>query len=89
ALAGIGFVLVLLAVQWTVARFLISPRAENFLFGAQRWNYNSQLGPWRYEFWRVAADPLTAGGVVTATAIAVASTRVGLWWGAWMARVRR
>ena len=89
ALAGIGFVLVLLAVQWTVARFLISPRAENFLFGAQRWNYNSQLGPWRYEFWRAAADPLTAGGVVTATAIAVASTRVGLWWGAWMARVRR
>ena len=89
ALAGITFVLVLLAVQWTTSGFLISPRAENALFGAQRWNYNSRLEPWRYEFWRVGADPLTPGGLVTAVAIAVASTRVGLWWGAWMARVRR
>jgi hypothetical protein len=89
ALAGIGFVLILVVVQWTVAPFLISPHAENFLFGVQRWNYNSRLGPWRYEFWRVGTDPLTTAGVVTAVAIAVASTRVGLWWGAWMARVRR
>jgi hypothetical protein len=89
ALTGIGFVLVLLAVQWTVTPFLIDPRAENFLFGAQRWSYNNTLGPWRYEFWRVTADPLTAPGVVTAVAIGVASARLGLWWGAWMARVRR
>ena len=89
ALVGIGFVLVLVAVQWTVTKFLISPRAENFLFGAQRWSYNNTIGPWRYEFWRIKQDPLTGRGLVTAVAIGVASTRVGLWWGAWMARVRR
>jgi hypothetical protein len=88
-LAGIGFLVVLLAVQWTVAWYLVSPASENILFGAQRWNYNSRLGPWRYQFWNVGPDPLTLGGVVTAAAIAVASARVGLWWGAWMARVRR
>jgi hypothetical protein len=89
ALVGIGFVLVLLAVQWTVTRFLISPSAENFVFGTQRWSYNNTIGPWRYQFWRIRTDPLTGAGVVTAVAIGVASARLGLWWGAWMARVRR
>ncbi len=89
ALVGIGFVLVLLVVQWTVTRFLISPSAENFVFGTQRWSYNNTIGPWRYQFWRIRTDPLTGAGVVTAVAIGVASTRLGLWWGAWMARVRR
>jgi len=89
ALVGIGFVLVLLVVQWTVTRFLISPSAENFVFGTQRWSYNNTIGPWRYQFWRIRTDPLTGAGVVTAVAIGVASARLGLWWGAWMARVRR
>ena len=89
ALAGIGFILVLLLVQWFVAVFLVSPSSENFLFGAQRWNYNNRLGPWRYEFWRLRTDPLTAADVVTAAGLAVASARLGLWWGAWMARVKR
>jgi len=88
-LAGIGFILVLLLVQWFVAEFLVSPRSENFLFGAQRWNYNSRLGPWRYEFWSLRTDPLTTADVVTAAGLAVASARLGLWWGAWMARVKR
>lgn len=88
-LAGIGFILVLLFVQWFVAEFLVSPRSENFLFGAQRWNYNNRLGPWRYEFWSLRTDPLTAADVVTAAGLAVASARLGLWWGAWMARVKR
>jgi hypothetical protein len=89
ALVGIGFVLVLLVVQWTVTRYLVSPAAENFVFGTQRWSYNNTIGPWRYQFWRIRNDPLTSVGVVTAVAIGVASARLGLWWGAWMARVRR
>jgi hypothetical protein len=89
ALAGIGFLLVLLVVQWFATELLVSSRSENYLFGIQRWSYNNQLGPWRYQFWGLRNDPLTIGGVVTAAAIAVASTRVGLWWGAWMSRVRR
>lgn len=89
ALGGIGFVAVLFAVQWLVTLYLVSPRSENALFGAQRWNYNSTLGPWRYQFWGLRTDPLTPGGLVMATALAVASARIGLWWGAGMARVRR
>lgn len=89
ALGGIAFVAVLFAVQWLVSPYLVSARSENFLFGAQRWNYNSSLEPWRYDFWRSRTDPVTAGGLVLAAALGVASARVGLWWGAWMARVRR
>ncbi len=89
ALGGIAFVAVLFAVQWLVSPYLVSARSENFLFGAQRWNYNSSLEPWRYDFWRSRTDPVTTGGLVIAAALGVASARVGLWWGAWMARVRR
>lgn len=89
ALMGIGFVLVLLAVQWTWSQFLVSQQSEGFVFGAQRWNYNVQLRPWRYQFWNTRTSPLTIAGVGTAIAIAVAGSRIGLWWGAWMARVRR
>ena len=89
AAIGIGFVLVLLAVQWYWTRFLVSPASENFLFGAERWNYNIPLRPWRYQFWNLQTSPLTVGSVVMAIAFAVTSSRLGLWWGAWMARVRR
>ena len=89
ALGGIAFVAVLFAVQWLVSPYLVSARSENFLFGVQRWNYNSSLEPWRYDFWRSRTDPVTTGGLVIAAALGVASARVGLWWGAWMARVRR
>ncbi len=89
ALAGIGFVVVLLALQWYWSMFLVSPGSENFVFGLQRWNYNNRLGPWQYQFWGIRNDPLTATSVVTAVAIAAAGSRLGLWWGAWMARVRR
>ena len=88
-LLGIGFVVVLLGVQWYWSTFLVSPASENALFGVQRWNYNVPLRPWRYQFWDARKDPLTVAGVVTAIAIAVAGSRLGLWWGAWMARVRR
>lgn len=89
ALAGIGFVLVLLLVQWYWAKVLVGPGTENFLFGAQRWSYNNRIGTWRYQFWDIRSSPLTAVSVVTAAAIAVLGSRIGLWWGSWMARVRR
>ena len=89
ALMGIGFVLLLLAVQWYWSIYLVSPASENFLLGVQRWNYNNQLSAWQHRFWNVRDNPLTLPGVFTAIAIAVAGSRLGLWWGAWMARVRR
>jgi len=88
-LIGIGFVLLLLAVQWYWSIYLVSPASENIVFGAQRWNYNVLLRGWEHEFWDARANPLTLPGVVTAIAIAVLGSRLGLWWGGWMARVRR
>ena len=88
-LMGIGFVLLLLAAQWYWSMYLVSPASENFLFGVQRWNYNNHVGSWDHQFWNIQSSPLTLAGVVTAMAIAVAGSRLGLWWGAWMARVRR
>ena len=89
ALIGIGFVLLLLAVQWYWAIYLVSPASENFVFGTQRWNYNVLLRGWEHQFWNLRDSPLTLPGAVTAIALAVTGSRLGLWWGGWMARVRR
>ena len=95
-LLGVTFVGVFLAVQWTVTGFLLSPAARSWVFAVDQWDYNVRIGPWRYEFWDV---PRTAGGAFDGPAFAksigfaalfaVVSSRVALWWGNWMARVRR
>jgi hypothetical protein len=83
---GVAFVAVLLAVQWPFSDFLISDAAHNFVFGAKRWDYYSTPGPWEREFWDAAP---TLSGLAWAALIGTASARAGLWWGAWMSRVRR
>jgi len=87
--AATGFVAVLLVVQWFFAAFLITPGAETFLFGEQRWNYDSRVGSWANEFWDPGENPLTVLGVVVAVLLATVSTRLGFWAGNWMARVQR
>jgi hypothetical protein len=88
-LTGVAFLAVFFVTQWFFAEFLLSPHARNFLFGVDQWNYDARLGPWRYEFWGAQSDPVTARGLAIAAVLAVASARVGLWWGNWMARVKR
>jgi hypothetical protein len=88
-LTGVAFLAVFFVTQWFFAEFLLSPHARNFLFGVDQWNYDARLGPWRYEFWGTQRDPVTARGLAIAAVLAVASARVGLWWGNWMARVKR
>ena len=92
AVAGAGFVLVMIAVQWPLGNFLVSPLAENRIFGTnyypymQRpsdYHYNHEFYAWektRMQFWL---------GMAFAFAAAVLTTRVGLAWGDWMKRVRR
>ena len=76
--------------QWLFSEFLLSPWARNWFFvGDRSWDYSLNLGDWRYEFWNVDEDPVTVQGLGTALVIAYVSARIGLWWGAWMARVRR
>ncbi len=89
AIAGLAFLTVCLLVQWFFAEFLLSPHARNAFFGVDQWDYTSRLGPWRYEFWRTKANPVTPAGLAIALLLAVAAARIGLWTGDWMARVKR
>ena len=93
---GLAFVAALLAVQWLFSEFLLSPWARNFLFAADHWNYGSRLGPWRYEYWDLdtgAGGKWSAArfarGLGLALALAIATSRLGLARGKWMAQVKR
>src|SRR5256884_3411536 len=88
-LAGAVFVGVFFATQWLFSEFLLTPHARTFFFGVDQWDYSSRLGPWRYRFWRIEGDPVTAPGLAIAGLLAIVSAWGGLLWGHWMARVRR
>lgn len=88
-LLGLVFLAAFFVTQWFFAEFLLGPHARNFFFGADQWDYTSRLGPWRYTFWRAETNPVTPTSLGVAALIAVASARTGLWWGNWMARLRR
>ena len=87
---GASFVAVMLAVHWFWADFLISPAARNFVFGADQWDYSSRLGPWRYQFWN--KDPsaaVFAKGLGIAILFGIVSSRIGLWCGRGLSRIKR
>jgi hypothetical protein len=93
---GAAFVLVMVAAHWYWGEFLISPAARNWVFGADQWDYNNKLGPWRYTFWNLERDAsgnwspiLFARGIGIAIAYATVSSRLGLWWGKGMALIKR
>ena len=89
-LIGAGFLAIFLVVHWFFAGFQLSPAARNAFFASDRyWSYSSTPGPWRYEFWNAEENPLTPKAVGIALLLAVGSTGLGLWWGQWMAKVRR
>jgi len=90
AVLGVAFVALLVAVQWFFAEFMLTPAARNWFFTADRWDYSSRLGPWRYQWWD--GDPSVsafATGLAVAVGIAFVSARIGLAWGNWLARVKR
>lgn len=95
-LFGAVFVLTLLAVQWPFADFLMSPGARNAFFVADRWDYGSTLGPWRYEYWSLDQDSQGHwdalgfwSGIGGAVLIATASAWWGLARGRWLRTVQR
>ncbi|PYO37341.1 MAG: hypothetical protein DMD74_01220 [Gemmatimonadetes bacterium] len=89
ALVGVSFLAVLLVTQWFATIYLISPASESFLFGAQRWNYNSLPGDFEHQFWDIRSDPVTPLKLGFAALLAMTSSRVGLWLGNGLARVQR
>lgn len=93
---GVTWVIVMVAVHWFWSAFLISPAARNFLFGADQWSYTARLGPWRYEYWNLDRNaagqwsPLLFGkGIAIAVLVAIVSSRLSLFWGSGMAKVKR
>ncbi|MBI1967053.1 MAG: hypothetical protein HYS40_03600 [Gemmatimonadetes bacterium] len=88
-LVALAFLAVLFVTQWFFSMFLLSPASESSFFGAQRWDYNSRVGAWTHEFWNVEGNPVTPRALAVAALIATVSARIGLWWGNWLARVKR
>ena len=93
---GTVFVGTMVTVHWYWARFLVSPAARNYFFGADLWDYTRRLGSWRYEFWNSDLGPTgqrsivaLAIGLAIAVAYATVSVRVGLAWGKGMSRIKR
>ena len=84
--AGIAAMAALGVVQWYFAEFLLTEHARNFFFAGDLWGYDTAPGPFQYEFWGRSLAVADVGWVAL---VAAASALAGLWWGNWMARVRR
>ena len=93
---GGTWVVVMVAVHWYWADFLLSPAARNFFIGADQWSYNARLGDWRYRFWSLNVDASGkwnptrfAEGVGFAVILSIVASRISLFLGSGMAKVKR
>ena len=84
--AGIAAMLALTAVQWPFAGFLLTEPARNFFFAADQFGFDVAPGAFQYRF---SGASMTAAAAGWTALIAAVSAVLGLWWGNWMARVRR
>jgi len=92
AVAGIGFVAVMIAVEWPMGSFLISPLAENRIFGTSYYAYMMRPSDYHFAHQFDITEKTRAEfwfGLLIAFVAAIVTTRVGLAWGDWMRRVRR
>jgi hypothetical protein len=86
---GAAFVWIHFVVQYWFSEFMLSPASEGWFFAGRQWGYQTRPTPWLYKFWWVAINGVSAGSLMVASLMAAASSRMGLWWGSWMARVVR
>jgi hypothetical protein len=93
---GVTWVGLMVGVQWFWAEFLLSPAARNFLIGADQWSYTDRLGAWRYQYWTLDRDRagrwsplLFAQGIGWAILLGVVSSRISLFLGPGMSKVKR
>jgi hypothetical protein len=93
-LSAIAFLGLFLATQWFFSQFMLSTWADNWFFAGDRhWGYTERMGEWRKQFWSETSPrwnpPVTGQGLFVALLLAIASARIGLSLGNWMAKVRR
>ncbi len=93
-LLALGLAAVFLAlfvpVQWFFSAFLLSDVADNWFFARSgHWPYFAEPGEWMNRFWVKRGEPFTGGSVAMAFAIALVSSRLGLWCGSYLQKVRR
>jgi len=93
---GVTWVAVMLAVHWFWADFLLSPAARNYFIGADQWSYNARLGDWRYRFWSLDVDASGnwsptrfAKGIGLAVILSIVASRISLFLGSGIAKVKR
>ncbi len=81
----------MLVTQWFFSAFLLSPASDNWVFAGRGriWPYYSQPGEMMFDYWDIDTDPFTLRGALIALVIALIATRLGLWCGHWMLKVRR
>ena len=86
----------MLLVHWPAAEFMVSPAADNYLLGDNRWTYMDPPADWQTELWVVDAGADGAWsaaafgrGLAIATVTAFLTGRVGIAFGRWMRQVRR
>jgi uncharacterized integral membrane protein len=90
--AGTGFLAALVLVQWPMGSFLISPRAENWVFGTDYYPYMMPPSAYKFahSFQRYETTPAQFWiGMTYALVAAILTTRIGLAWGSWMHRIKR
>ena len=96
---GVVFTALQVAAQFPWSIFMLSPAARNPIFNGGEFPYTASMGSYIYEFWtggrsnRVGGTSITpllfAQGLLIAAFIGALSSRLGLAWGGWMARVKR
>jgi hypothetical protein len=90
--SGVVFAVVFLVAEWLLASLILSPYGRNWFFAGHVIDYMTPADSYagRGEFYPGDVDEAAMRrGLGVSVLLAVASSRLGLWLGNWMRRVRR
>ena len=85
-----AFLGLMVLVHWHFSAFLLSDAADNRFFARDgHWPYFAQPGDWMNTFWNRDKDPITAGNLGKAFLRAFAASRLALWLGNYLLKLKR
>ena len=89
--SGVVFVVVLFAIEWPFANFLMSHASQNRFFGTMYIDYNTNPFGWDRDrrFFFPEHGLVLLRGLALAVCCAIVSTAIGLGFGRWMRGVQR